>query len=671
MFLHIKQQVQKRFNELLQNGPVFCVDVDKEKIWEMYLAAFPEQYKQENTCNCCKSFIRQFSGLVGIKDNKVLTLWDFECTDPEYANSVKAMRDYILSCKIDSVYVNSFAKLGTDKTPDTKRNLVWEHYFIELPRNMLVREDKIGPTQGTARDNKNVLKRSLDEITDDAVNTVLELIGQNSLYRGNEHKATLTEFIKIKERYRKVPNALRDNFCWAEAPKTHAAVCRIRNTSIGTLLVDLSEGRDLDSAVSAFERVVAPANYKRPTALVTPRMIEQAQERLTELGMLGSLERRILDSRDLNVNNTLFVHRPSGGGVSDIFADLKKDTIVNPKSLNKVEEISIQDFVDKVLPTSKSIKVLVENIHMPNFVTLVGAKNPDDPTMFKWGNNYSWAYTGDVADSIKERVKAAGGNVTGVLRISLSWHNHDDLDLHVYEPLHVHEPQGYHIYFANKRALSPSGGMLDVDMNAGGGSSREPVENIFWAREPRMEGTYSVVVNNYCRRDNKDGGFEVEIEYNGEIETFTSSTNAATGKNFNIVEFNYTKKDGVQFINSSGKSNIAKYNSREKWGVKTGQFVPVRAITLSPNFWNDASGNKHYMFLLEGCKSDEKTRPFFNEFLKPELSADRKVFEILGSKVNVDKAEDELSGIGFSDTVRNHVFVEVEGTFKRVVKVKF
>lgn len=665
MFLHIKQQVQKRFNELLQNGPVFCVTVDKEKIWEMYLAAFPEQYKQENTCNCCKSFIRQFSGLVGIKDNKVLTMWDFECTDPEYTDAVKVMRDYILSCKIDSVYVNSFAKLGTDKTPDPKRSVVWEHYFVNLPGNMVMREADIGAHQGNTRDNKSVLKRSLDEITDDAVNTVLELIGQNSLYRGSEHKANLAAFLKLKEEYKKVPNALRDNFCWVQSVKTHAAICRIRNTSIGTLLVDLSEGRDLDGAVAAFERVVAPANYKRPTALVTPRMIEQAQIRLTELGMLGSLERRILDSRDLNVNNTLFVHRPSGGGVSDVFADLKKDTVVNPKSLNKVEEINIQDFVDKVLPHAKAIKVLVENIHMPNFVTLVGAKNPADPTMFKWGNNFSWAYTGDVTDSIKERVKAAGGNVTGVLRVSLSWHNHDDLDLHIIEP------NGYRIHFGNKRQLSPTGGMLDVDMNMGGGHTRTPVENICWAQAPKTEGKYSVIVNNYCRRDNQDGGFEVEIEYNGEIETFTSNTNAATGKNFPIGEFNYTKKDGVQFINSSGKSNIAKYNSREKWGVKTGQFVPVRAVTLSPNFWNAAAGNKHYMFLLEGCKSDEKTRPFFNEFLTPELDADRKVFEVLGSKVNVDKAEDELSGIGFSDTARNHVFVEVEGAFKRVVKVNF
>lgn len=665
MFKDIKTKMQQCFTALQNNGPIFYVVVDKEKIWELYLAAFPEQHRQENTCNCCKSFIRQFSGLIGIKDNKILTLWDFASNDPEYENAVKALRDYILSCPIDSVYVNSFAKLGTDRTPDTKNNTVWEHYFINLPKTMLKREADIGAYQGNARDNKNVLKRSLEEITDDAVKTTLELISQGSLYRGNEYTNTLTAFLKVKDEFKKIPKALQDNFCWVKSTILPAPVCRIRNTSIGTLLVDLSGGRDLDSAVSAFERVVAPSNYKRPTALVTPRMIDQAQERLQELNMIGALERRVLDARDLNVNNTLFVHRPTASGVSDLFAELKKDTVVNPKSLNKVEEISIQDFVDKVLPTSKSVKVLVENIHAPNFVTLVGAKNPADPTMFKWGNNYSWAYTGDVADSIKERVKAAGGNVGGVLRISLSWHNHDDLDLHVYEP------NGGHIYFANKNFESSTGGILDVDMNAGGGQSRTPVENVSWNAQPKAEGTYKVVVNNYCRRDNEDGGFEVEIEFNGEIETFTSNTNVATGKDFTIAEFTYTKKDGIKFLNSTGTSNIAKYNSREKWGVQTGRFVPVRAITLSPNFWNDTVGNKHYMFLLEGCKSDEKTRPFFNEFLMPELNADRKVFEILGSKVTVDKAEDELSGLGFSDTVRNHLFVEVEGTFKRTIKVKF
>lgn len=31
----------------------------------------------------------------------------------------------------------------------------------------------------------------------------------------------------------------------------------------------------------------------------------------------------------------------------------------------------------------------------------------------------------------------------------------------------------------------------------------------------------------------------------------------------------------------------------------------------------------------------------------------------------------ELSGLGFSDTQRGHLFVEVEGSFKRTIKVLF
>ena len=39
-----------------------------------------------------------------------------------------------------------------------------------------------------------------------------------------------------------------------------------------------------------------------------------------------------------------------------------------------------------------------------------------------------------------------------------------------------------HIYFGNKRGWT--GGTLDVDMNAGGGTTREAVENVVWATKP-------------------------------------------------------------------------------------------------------------------------------------------------------------------------------------------
>jgi hypothetical protein len=109
-----------------------------------------------------------------------------------------------------------------------------------------------------------------------------------------------------------------------------------------------------------------------------------------------------------------------------------------------------------------------------------------------------------------------------------------------------------------------------------------------------------------------------------------------------------------------------------KWGLKTGLWHQVRALTLSPNHWTRPVGNKHWFFLLEGCVSDEQTRPFYNEFLCDDLSADRKTTEALAGKIEVLPAEGaELSGLGFSETMRNHLYVEVTGAFKRVLKVLF
>ena len=39
-----------------------------------------------------------------------------------------------------------------------------------------------------------------------------------------------------------------------------------------------------------------------------------------------------------------------------------------------------------------------------------------------------------MTDGVTQRVEAAGGNVHAELRVSLSWYNFDDLDLHAVTP---------------------------------------------------------------------------------------------------------------------------------------------------------------------------------------------------------------------------------------------
>lgn len=655
--------MQSHFN-VMKTSRLFQVDFDKDKIWEVYLGGFPEKFRQGNNCRCCQSYLRQWGGVVVInEDYSVTSLWDFEPDNEEYNDAIRALREYIHSLPISGIFVNTSPKCGTDKTPDSVRGIVWNHWYMELPGSAVKRD--VGPATGEARANHDVLKRSVEEITEDAVNTVLELTAQNSLYRSAEFKPLVDGLKVVKHKAKRVKAKNKPAFYWLESTRASQAVCRINNSAIGTLLSDLSEGKDLDKAVTSFEKVVAPSNYKRPeNLLVTPKMIEQAKSRLVELGAVESLNRRQLSFKDLSVTNALFINRNSSVN-DDIFADLTKNASVNMKSFSKVEEVSIGTFIEKILPTAKSIKVLLENRHLANLVTLVGPKNASDVSLFKWENNHSWHYTGSTTDAVKERVKNAGGNVEGVLRVSLSWHNYDDLDLHLIEP------NFYKIYYPNKGVLSPSKGKLDVDMNAGSGTTREPVENIFWLTEPAIEGRYKVIVNNFNKRESADTGFEIQVEYRGEINDWSFPRNGATGQNFTAIEFDYSKKNGITFIGGNGSSSSAAYPTKKKWGLETGRFHQVKALCLSPNFWNSNVGNKHFMFLLDGCKTDDFVRGFYNEFLKEDFSADRKVFEILGSKVEAEKVEDELSGIGFSETLRNDLIVEVHGAFKRIVKVKF
>lgn len=435
----------------------------------------------------------------------------------------------------------------------------------------------------------------------------------------------------------------------------------IRNTSIGTLLTDLTEGRDLEGAVKSFESKVAPTNYKRPTALVTKSMIENAQKEVVALGLSDSIFRRYAVYDDLTINNVLFADLAAQKKM-DPFAQLASEVKTPTKSLDKVEEISIDDFLANVLPKAHSLEVMVENSHVPNLMSLVAPVVEDAPKLFKWDNGFSWSYNGEVADSIKERVKTAGGNVDSFLRVSLAWHNNDDLDLSLVDPLHNH------VYYHNRK--SSTGATLDIDMNGMDGidPKRTPVENIFFSDERKLrDGMYEFSVTNFSQRETCDVGFEIEVEYKGQIKRYSHPGLKHKDRTLAVVV--QVRNGQVVDIVSSLKDDA---RSQDIWGIKTSVFQKVQLVLNSPNHWDgEQTGNKHVFFILEGCANPVGTRGFYNEYLKPELDKHRKVFEMLGSKIKVQPSDEQLSGLGFSTTQRNHVFVKVSGSFNRTVKVVF
>ncbi|WPJ72219.1 hypothetical protein DEEACLCL_00202 [Salmonella phage CRW-SP2] len=670
-FKHFAVAVNKNIQTMSSNG-LFMTDVDKDTLWGIYLSSFPAgtnnlyRERTEHDCTCCKQFIRNIGGVVSIDGNlEVVSIWDGINLGNEYDIVAKALATYVKQHAIVDVYLNETSKVGLSHNHESKDGQIrtYNHFHTELNSRFVLRADAIPSKKGEIRQAIEVFERGLREITLSSAEIVLELIEQNSLYRGEENKSAVIGFVASKTTYDHVPENKRYAWTWLAGYRAHNHIPHgIRNTAIGTLLQDLSEGRDLEGAVKSFEDKVSGTNYKRPTALVTKSMIEKARQEVESLGLTDSLARRYATYDDINANNFLFTDLKAATPSTDPFDSLS-GKVVNPtKQLSKVEEIHIDDFMTRVLPKAHSLEVLVENHHVPNLASIIAPAVPGAPSLFKWPNGMSWSYNGEVADSIKQRVKAAGGNVDGYLRVSLAWNNDDDLDLHMFDP------SGVRTYFHNRKGYSAE---LDIDMNGLGGMSktREPVENIIFTDERRLlDGVYRFDVNNFSQRETIDQGFTIEVEYKGEVKRFSHAglRNKQTAECAVMI---IAKNGVVQSIESNLDSVSL---SQEVWGIKTGEFRKVQMVIESPNFWDgNAIGNKHTFFLLEGCVNPSATRGFYNEFLKPELEKHRKVFEVLGANMRVPYGPNQLSGLGFSSTVRNHVFVKVGGSFNRTVKVVF
>ena len=662
MFDLLKEAVSKQFKAMCATG-LYRVDIDPDLLWETYLNSFPEgtnpiyKTRREYDCSACRQFVKHLGGVVSIVENQVVTIWDGR---PEgFAHPVlHAMAELVRHQPIQNRYIHTEHSVGVCKNRqllDDKSVKEWSHFYVTLPRDVVFRGVDIGPTLAAARATHDVMARGLAEIDIETIDTVIELISQGSLYRGEEHLPSLQAFRALRQQYERARD--KDVFVW---DNSSVLAGRIRNTVIGTLLVDLVSGVDLEAAVNSFEAKVAPTNYKRPKALVTKAMVLNAQKVVDELGLTSALDRRYARIDDITINNVLFADRSAKKAMS-AFDEVAAGVPVSPKSLAKVEEVGIEDFITKILPRAESLEVMFENRHAPNLVSLIAPVDPTAKQLFKWPNNFSWSYVGEVADSIKERVKAAGGNVTGDFRASLSWFNYDDLDLHLVEPT------GEEIYYGSKS--SRRGGTLDVDMNAGWGRTRTPVENIVYANRDRMpEGRYLLFVENYSKRETQDVGFEVEMEFDGVTHSFSYAKPLSTKERVEVCTFNYARKGAMEIVKSLPSSPATK----TIWGVPTQTFHKVRVVMLSPNHWDGiATGNKHYIFALDGCRNEGKARGFFNEFLNEGLTPHRKVLEVVGSKMRTEESEHQLSGLGFSSTQRNYLFCKVQGSFSRTVMIVF
>lgn len=680
-FKPFSQAVHKQFSEMSKHE-LFVVDVSGDDLFAAYLAAFPEgtnpiyRERTEHDCSCCKNFIRNIGNVVAVVDEQIQTVWDKVTTGDEYEIVATKLANIVGRASIKSLFRASEKQYGAESTIELKDGVTkrWNHFVGQIANKHYTKE--VGSVVGEYNTSVSVFKRGLEELTPEAFTTVIDLIQSNNLYRGNEFLPQVQAFAKAQNSYNKLDEMGKQAYLWNAAG--NMALSRFRNTAIGTLLVDLSAGVDLEAAVKSFESKVAPTNYKRPNALITQKMIDDAIKTIQSLDLESALERRFATIEDVSVNDILFVDNAVRGKMKGGIADLLSSAVVSaPIKEDKAQEIAVDDFLSKIVPNVKNMEILVKNNHLNNFMSITAPVYENVEALFKWNNNFAWSYDGNIADSLKQKVANLGGRVDGVLRFTHTWNfaerNASLMDLHVFLPgsskhedgKHDNYPRGQRVGW-NNRKDAISGGVQDVDYTAAAPEGYVPVENItFPSLDKLKDGEYTFKIHNWNFREPTKGGFRAEIEFDNQIFEYD---HPAPLKNKEWITLAVATLKNRQW--SIAHKHPVGAVSKEKWGIATEKFTRVDTLMLSPNHWGDnKAGAKHVFFILDGCKNDLPTRGIYNEFLKPELEKHRKVFEVLGQKTMCQPTDAQLSGVGFTSSRGDSVVVKVDG--KKLYNVKF
>jgi hypothetical protein len=252
-FLPFKQAVSSQFTTIAKH-PLFRVNVSKNDLWSTYQdSIFKDSELSYNECtlhSCihCKKFIRDIGNVVAIIDGKLVSIWDIShiAYGAYYQPVANAMSALVTSASIADIFLHHEPTSGVDKPLE---QLV-DHFFVRIPPRFVKPKYSLQAKLSKARGEAVLLHYILTNISLEAVDTVLELISKGSLYDGDKYKPILIKFRKL------LIDSIGTNlelFSWANHT---SKVSNIHNTIIDSLLIDLSRGKELETAISSFEKQV-------------------------------------------------------------------------------------------------------------------------------------------------------------------------------------------------------------------------------------------------------------------------------------------------------------------------------------------------------------------------------------------------------------------------------
>jgi hypothetical protein len=232
-------------------------------------------------------------------------------------------------------------------------------------------------------DYKNV-NRALGEFKPQLLDQALRLLENDALYRAEKviGPAKWLRDLHTRRDAAKGREA-RNNVVWLAVAQAPAGFAHPRSSMVGTLLVDLAEGKDFNEVARSFAAKMNPTQYQRPTAAPTDGAIAKAEQIFETLGLGPSLRRRFAKPVDVPVSALLWAeaaYKPESSK-DGLFGHLKSSQ--PPPAMTLPEKVMTWDkFRREALPKALKLEVYVRPIDQ--FMALLTAVNPDAPPILQW-----------------------------------------------------------------------------------------------------------------------------------------------------------------------------------------------------------------------------------------------------------------------------------------------
>lgn len=404
-------QLIKNFAKNTKTATVlFSVAGDKSVLWNLYLKQFPIEHRQHYTCNECRKFFERYADLVTIdaKGNaKSIMFSDSPVGDFGYI--FDSLRAVIEGSTVEKLFVTDEKKWGNAVTG------VWEHFAVVPPKKFVhvdVLDSKGDPLEtayqieaGKIAEFKTMV-RALVEYSEKTLETALTIINSDALYRGDAVLARAEWLQDVILTQKKTKNARnRHNLLWLAVATAPVGFAKPRGNSLGSLLDNIAEGKELKEIQALFAAVMDPTKHNRPQNAPSAGNIKQAEKVIDALGATSALLRRFATLED--ITRQIWAPRPvRSGGTGGVFGHLapreRKQAEANHLNLPS-KKMTLEKFVKTVVPTAQEIEVKMQPTMA--FGAMTTAVDPQAAPILQWDdakhrNPVSWyVYTNGSAPS--------------------------------------------------------------------------------------------------------------------------------------------------------------------------------------------------------------------------------------------------------------------------------